>query len=114
SSKRARRSRIRSRSAICVSRAASAGDTSTARRRMPKTEREASALPALGYSAPVVPHELTRLDDGTEPQEALLAAEVPVALVYNGRSHAVMMCTPADLEDFAYGFTVTEGIADVG
>ena len=48
--------------------------------------------------------------DGTQ-EEAPLAAEVPVALVYNGRPHVVKMCTPSDLEDFAVGFTVTEGIA---
>jgi FdhD protein len=73
-------------------------------------------IPALGYSAPTAPHDFARLNgDKTEEQTASLAAEVPVALVYNGRPHAVMMCTPADLEDFGYGFTLTEGIvADAG
>jgi FdhD protein len=40
-----------------------------------------------------------------------LPEEVAVALSFNGTTQAVMMATPADLVDFAYGFAMTEGIA---
>ena len=45
-------------------------------------------------------------------RQDFVAQEVPVALVFNGISHAVMMATPADLEDFALGFSLTEGLID--
>lgn len=40
-----------------------------------------------------------------------LPEERAVALSFNGSAQAVMMATPADLEDFGYGFALTEGIA---
>lgn len=48
--------------------------------------------------------------ESVETRADHVGQEWPVALVFNGISHAVMMCTPRDLEAFAVGFAISEGI----
>lgn len=68
-------------------------------------------LVGLGYARATEPRDFIRLRgrDATTAS-AVVAEEVPVALVYNGRPYVVVMATPVDLEDLAVGFSVTEGI----
>jgi FdhD protein len=49
-------------------------------------------------------------DSERQAVDECIAAEIPVALVYNGISHAVMLASPTDLEDFALGFSLSEGV----
>jgi FdhD protein len=72
----------------------------------PPDDPETGALPPSARGRRVLrmrAGELAEVDD-------LVVDEVPVALVYNGISHAVMMATPADLDDFALGFSLSEEI----
>jgi FdhD protein len=47
-----------------------------------------------------------------EQRDDRLAEEVPIAIAYNDIPFAVMMATPADLDDFALGFSLTEGLIE--
>lgn len=51
-------------------------------------------------------------DGGPVPGTRVLPEEAAVAISYNGTTHAVLMATPADLEDLAVGFSITDGIVD--
>ncbi len=86
---------------------------------MAETPPALGAIPGVGYGLPVESRSFVRLDgDAAHADRAPVAGEVPVAFVYGGRSHVVMMCTPSDLEDLAVGFSLSEGIveraADIG
>ena len=75
----------------------------------------AGKTPAPGGAAPApagaIPAPVSSLRAGAASRhDDWLIDEQPVALVFNGITHAVMLATPADLPDLAYGFAFSEGL----
>lgn len=77
-----------------------------------ETENSVPRTAAEGINLTSREVRVLRSRDGhTESVTDRVAEETPVSLVYHGVPQVVMMATPADIEDLAVGFTVTENIA---
>ena len=69
-------------------------------------------MPRLAMTRPPITRisRIAHRNHETRSASRVVPEEVPVAFSFAGTTHAVMMASPADLEDFALGFSLTEGI----
>lgn len=73
-------------------------------------DRNSKGLEGIGQEAVTEQSVKVWREHNESIKDDLVATETAIALVYNGVSHVVMMASPVDLEAFALGFSLTEGI----
>ncbi|HUO55302.1 MAG TPA: formate dehydrogenase accessory sulfurtransferase FdhD [Rhodoblastus sp.] len=76
-----------------------------------RTPPPADPPPATGLD-PFRTLPATRIDasGAVTPAQRAIAAEIPISFIYGDTPYAVMMASPEDAEDFAFGFSLTEGL----
>lgn len=82
----------------------------TGKRAVPAHSSEASETAEMPFAVTSGATVMRIIQGNSELCQDILAEEVPVALVYNGISHAVMLSSPDHLDDLAVGFSLSEGI----